>query len=468
MAVKATVQRLEGSRVSVEVEVAVEEVQRSLDEAYRRLAQRVKVPGFRPGRVPPAVLRAKLGKQPIYDEALELLLPRAYQRAMDEQGLEPVDEPRFDIVQLEDDKPLVFKAEVTVKPEVKPDGYRGVRVEKKAYEVTDADVERVLRRLQERLAVLEPTDGPVQRGHFVELDYDALLDGKPFRGGAARGRTVEVGREQVAPGFDAAIEGMRPGEQRTFELTLPADYPDAQLAGRKLSFTVTAHSVKAKRLPEPDDEMARDLGSYASLEQLREAIREELRRAAEEKAEQELRRQVAERVVQSVSVEIPEPMLRRRTDTLLREFAEGLARQGLTVERYLELTGRSASELVASVEPEARRQLLEELVLDAVARAEGIEADPAEVDRHVRAILGDEPARPPTGRQRQQAERRQAAREDLRRHLEVVLRRERAMQWLVEHAQVELRPVQGVADPQLEAEVAARVEAAGQQTGQAV
>ena len=468
MVVKASVQRLEASRVALEVEVPAEEVQKSLDEAYRRLARRVQVPGFRPGRVPPAVLRARLGRQPIYDEALELLLPRAYRTAIDEQGLEPVEEPKFDIVRMEDGQPLVFRAEVTVKPEVRPQGYRGVRVRRNVYEVTDADVDRVLRRLQERLAVLEPTDEPARRGHFVELDYDALLDGKPFRGGAARGRTVELGREQVAPGFDAAVEGLRAGEERSFDLTVPQEGTDPELAGRRLSFTVRVQAVKAKRLPPIDDDMARDLGAYQSLEQLRQAIRDQLQQAGDRKAEQEVRREVVDRLVQALSVEVPEPMVRRRTDTLLQDLAQQLAQRGLTVERYLELTGRSASELVASMEPVARRQLLEELALDAVAKAEGITVDPAEVDRQVRALWGDADAAPAGQRQRSEAARRQALQEELWRGVEVSLRRQETVRWLVEQAKVESQPVQGLADEELEVEVAARIEAAGQQVGQAV
>ncbi|MEW6048004.1 MAG: trigger factor, partial [Bacillota bacterium] len=313
MTVKATVHPLEGSKVSLEVEVPVEEVRKGLDEAYRRLAQRVRIPGFRPGRVPPQVLRARLGRQSVFDEVLELLLPRAYREAVEESRVEPVEEPRFDIVQMEEDKPLVFKAEVTVKPEVKPGTYKGVKAERVVRRVADGDVDRVLRRLQERFAVLEPSEGPVQRGLFAEIDYDALLDGRPFRGGAARGRTIEVGSQRVLPGFDAAIEGMRPGEQRQFELTVPEDYPDKELAGKKLSFSVTVKAVKAKRLPQLDDEFARDVGPYQSLEELRRAIREELQKSADRRSTAELRRQVVEKVAQAASVEVPEPMLRRRT-----------------------------------------------------------------------------------------------------------------------------------------------------------
>ncbi|HEY8487322.1 MAG TPA: trigger factor [Limnochordales bacterium] len=471
MAVKASLQRMEGSKVALEVEVAPEEVQRSLQEAYRRLAERVRVPGFRPGRVPPQVLRARLGRQSIYDEALEVLLPRAYQQAVQEQGLEPVEEPRFDIVQMEEDKPLVFRAEVTVKPEVRLDSYRGLPAQRKVYEVTEADVDRVLRRLQERMAVLEPEEGPVRRGHFVELDYEALLDGKPFRGGAARGRTVEVGREQVAPGFDEAIEGMRPGEERSFQLELPADYPDSQLAGKRLQFRVTVHAVKSRRLPELDDELARDLGQ-ADLGALRELVRRELEQILSRRADQELRRQVVDRLIQTVSVEVPEVMLRRRTDSLLQDLAERLARQGLTVERYLQLTGRSASELVGSVEPEARRQLVEEMVLDAVARAEGIEADPQEVERELQLLVGAEQQEQPggarRGRDRQARARQQELREDLRRYLQRALRRQRAVDWLVAHAQVQNVPAEGGVDEQAEAEAAAAVELRAQPSGEAV
>lgn len=449
MSVKATVHPLEGSKVSLEVEVPAEEVRRGLQEAYRRLARRVQVPGFRPGRVPPEVLRARLGAQSVYDEALDILLPRAYREAVEQNGLEPVEEPRVDIVQMEEDKPLIFKAEVTVKPEVALGAYRGVQVERVVRRVTDADVDRVLQRLQERYAVLEPTDAPVQRGLYAEISYDALLEGRPFRGGAVRGRTIEVGSEQVLPGFDSAIEGMRAGEQRQFELTVPEDYPDRNLAGKKVAFTVTVQAVKSKRLPAIDDELARDVGSYQNLEELRAAIRRQLEASAESRSRAELRRQVVEKVTQQATVQVPEPMLRRRTDRLIRDLAERLASQGLTIERYLELTGRSAAELVESVEPEARRQLTEEMVLDAVARQEGLEPDPDEVERRVEEMMaayrrGGEAGPVSDRRRREEQARLEALREDLRESVRVGLRRERAVEWLVEHADVTERAVEGL------------------------
>lgn len=454
--------------MTLEVEVAPEEVRRGLHEAYRRLAQQVKVPGFRPGRVPPEVLRARLGRQPIYDQALELLLPRAYREAVEAQALEPVEDPRFDVVQMGDDKPLIFKAEVTVKPQVTLGPYQGVRVQKTRYEPDDADVEAVLRRLQERLAVLEPVDGPVQRGTFVDIDYDALLDGAPFRGGAARGRTIEVGREQLVPGFDEAIEGMRAGERKEFDLAVPEGYPDKGLAGKRLSFSVVVHSVKVKRLPELDDDLARDVGSYESLEQLKEAIRTTLLDLGRRKGEAELRRQLVERVCLAASVELPEPMIRRRTDTLIRELADQLAAQGLTVERYLELKGQTAADLVNGLEPVARRQLTEELVLEAVARSQGLTADPEEVERRLDALVG-KPAGGADGkserRSKQALRRHEEVRQELRRELEAALARERAVRWLVEHAQVEELPVKGLRDEELEAVAAARIEQAGMDGG---
>lgn len=462
MSVKATVHPLEGSRVSLEVEVPAEEVRRGLQEAYRRLAQRVQVPGFRPGRVPPEVLRARLGSRSVYDEALDILLPRAYREAVEQSRLEPVEEPRVDIVQLEEDKPLIFKAEVTVRPEVSLGGYKGIPVERVVRRVTEADVDRVLKRLQERNAVLEPTDEPVSRGLYAEVDYDALLDGRPFRGGAVRGRTVEVGSEQVAPGFDAAIEGMRAGEQRQFDLTLPADHPDPNLAGKKLSFTVTVQAVKAKQLPAIDDEFARDVGPYQNLEELRAAVRRELQASEERRSRAELRRQVVEKVTQQATVQVPEPMLRRRTDRLIRDLAGRLAAQGLTLERYLELTGRSASDLVHNIEPEARRQLTEEMVLDAVARQEGLEPDPEEVERRVQQTMAayrrEREAQPVSERRRREQQARlEALEQDVRESVRVGLRRERAADWLVEHAAVTERSVEGVG-PDEAAELAAMLQ----------
>ena len=461
MSVKATIHPLEGSKVSLEVEVSADEVRRSMGEAYRRLAQRVRVPGFRPGRVPPEVLRARLGLQPVYDEALDILLPQAYREAVQQSGLEPIEDPRVDIVQMEEDKPLVFKAEVTVKPEVTLGTYRGVKVERVVRRVSDGDVDRVLRRLQEQLAVLEPVDRPVQRGLYVEVDYDALLDGRPFRGGAARGRTLEVGSEQVLPGFDAAIEGMRPGEQRQFELDVPADYPVKDLAGKRLAFTVTVQAVKAKRLPAVD-ELAQQVGGYADLGELKAAVRRSLEASADRKGRAELRRRVVERVAQEARVEVPEPMLRRRTDRLLRDLAERLAAQGLTVERYLELTGRSAAELVQSLEPEARRQLTEELVLDAVARQESIEPDPDEVERRVEemmgAIRGGGDAGPVSERRRRQERaRQQQLAEELRESVRIGLRRDRTVAWLVEQAEVTEREEEGLGEDE-SAELAAMLE----------
>ncbi|MBE3598310.1 MAG: trigger factor [Limnochordaceae bacterium] len=473
MSVKATVQVLEGSKVSLQVEVPADEVQRSLDQAYQRLAQRVRIPGFRPGRVPPQVLRARLGRQPIYDEALEYLLPRAYREAVEDARIEPVDEPRFDVVQMEEEKPLVFKAEVTVKPEVKLGDTKGMRVERRVVRVGDGDVDRVLRRIQERFAVLEPVDEAVQRGYYAEVDYDALLDGKPFRGGAARGRTIEIGRDQVVPGFDEAITGARAGESRQFELTLPADYPTKDLAGKTLSFQVTVQAVKKKRLPALDDDLAKDVGPYETLDALKQAIRTELEQVAERRARAGVRRQVVEKVTQAASVEVPETMVQRRADRLLRNFAERLAMQGLTLERYLELSGRSASELVSSIEPDARRQILEELVLDAVARQEQLEPDPDAVEKRVEQLMASYRQGQDVGvaserpggdrRQREQQARLEALEEEVRESVRTSMRRDKAIDWLVEHAEVTEQEAEGGIDDEAELEAILRVEQSQQQ-----
>lgn len=460
MSVKATVQPLEGSKVALEVEVAAEDVRRGLEAAYQRLARKVKIPGFRPGHVPPQVLKARLGRQPVYDEALESLLPDAYRQAVAETRIEPVDDPHFDVVQMEDDKPLVFRAEVTVKPEAKLGTYKEVPAERRVVRVVDADVDRVLRRIQERFAVLEPAEGAVQRGLFVEVDYEALLEGKPFRGGAARNRTVEIGREQVAPGWDDAVVGMQAGETRQFALKMPDDQSAGEMANKTLSFSVTLRAIKRKRLPELDDDLARDVGAYDSLEALEQAVRNALQEAVDRRASAAFRRQVVDKVVQGASVDIPEPMVSRRTDRLLRNLAERLAAQGLTVERYLELSGRSAAELVKSLEPEARRQLTEEMVLDAVARQEDLKPDPQALDRQVDEVMTS------YARSRSEGEGRRAAsperlaqlREDVRDSLRTSMSRERAVDWLVEHARPEDREVEGVQDDDAELEAIFRVE----------
>lgn len=396
MPLKTSVTELPESRVRVRAEVPAEEVERQVQRAARQLGRQMRIPGFRKGKVPPPVVIGRLGRRAVLDEALKTSLTRWYSDAIDEAGIVPVGAPRVAMPEElpVEGQPLEFSIEIGVRPKAKLGGYKGLEVARREPRVDLEHVERELDRLRERLATLETAKRPAQSGDHVVIDYAGAIGGEPFEGGEGRDRLLELGTGRLLPGFDEQLIGAVAGDRRTIEVTFPDDHP--VLGGRRATFEVLVKEVKVKRLPELDDEFATQAAGLDTLEELRADIAAKVREADEAAVEREFQQAVLDAAVAQAQIDVPPKLVHARARELLQETLSALARQGISKESFLRLSGKGEEDLAREAEPEAEAILKREAVLAAVVEAEGIEPTDEELLEAIRSIAqpdGSEPAK---------------------------------------------------------------------------
>jgi trigger factor len=390
MAVKVETERKPGSQVVLSVEVPEDQVASSIERAYQRLAPRVKIAGFRPGKAPRQMVERQIGWSTIRQEALDLLLPTAYSAALDETGLDPIDVPRVEVEQFDRGQPLRFKATVSIKPEVTLGDYHDIRVPRPRTEVTDAEVEETLERLRGRFAELHDVDRPVQRGDFLTADLHLVKDGAVLIGESQTDAQMEVDPDRLLTGLAEGLLGQSVGETRDIRLTLPADYPKRDLAGEAVVFRVTVKSIKERRLPALDDGLARQVGDAQTLDELRASVREDLRDAAARSDEARFENDVLKALDERTTVELPEALVDREVNREIRELELRLQEQGVRFDRYLEYTNTTQEVLRAERRPTATQKVRLELALESVAEREGLAVLEAEVQDAVTRALAED------------------------------------------------------------------------------
>lgn len=378
---KASSEKIDKNRVELQVEVEPERLDEVLNQAYRKLVRKANIPGFRPGKAPRPVFERFYGKQPLYEEAMEQLIPRAYLEAVADTGIQPVSQPEVDVVQLEEGKPVIIKVQVDVKPEVTLGEYKNLKVERQVADISESDVDEELERLRNRYAKLVTVDeGTVEMGDVITIDYEGTIDGQPFAGGSATDRSVEVGKGFVAKDFDAHLVGMSSGETKQIPLAIPEDFPNKDVAGKEALITVTAKEIKRKELADLDDEFARDVSEHDTLEALRAETRARLEEAARKKAEYDMRNALIAGAVAGAEVEVPASMVATRVDSMLEEALRPVFEQGMSKEDFFRLADKTEESMRAEIRPQAEESLKKELVVDRIAEAEGLEATEEEVD----------------------------------------------------------------------------------------
>jgi trigger factor len=372
-AVKTSVTELPESRVRVDAEVPAEEVERRVQQAARELGRQMRIPGFRKGKVPPPVVIRRLGREAVLDEALRSSLGVWYVDAIDRAGIAPVGEPELDVGTLPGEgEPLAFSIEIGVRPHAQLGQYKGLEVGRREPHVEDSAIDAELERLRDRVATLETVQRPANSGDHVVIDYVGSTDGEPFEGGEGRDQLLELGSGRLIPGFEEQLVGASAGDQRTVEVTFPEEYP-GDLGGKEAQFDVTLTEVKAKRLPELDDELASEAAGFDTLAELRDDIAARLREADEGAIEREFEEAVLEAAVSEAHVDIPEKLIHARAHELLDQTLSALSRQGISKEAYLRISGKDEETLAHEAEPESASALRREAVLAAVVEAEQIE-----------------------------------------------------------------------------------------------
>lgn len=378
-------EKLEENRGVLTVEVEAEKVNEGLDAAFKKVVKQINVPGFRKGKMPRQLFEKRFGVEALYQDALDFILPEAYANAVEEAGIEPVDRPEIDVEQMEKGKSLIFKATVTVKPEVKLGEYKGLEVEKFDTEVTDEEVENELKALQERQAELVvKEEGKAENGDTVVIDFEGFVNDEPFEGGKAENYSLELGSGSFIPGFEEQVVGMAAGEEKDIEVTFPEEYHAAELAGKPAVFKVKVHEIKTKQLPELDDEFAKDVDDEVeTLAELKEKTKKRLEDSKKHEAEHHVRDTVVEKAAENAEVTIPQVMIDNEVERMINEFEQRLQMQGMNLDLYYQFSGQDEEALKGQMKEEAEKRVRVNLVLEAIADAENIEATEEDVNSEI-------------------------------------------------------------------------------------
>jgi trigger factor len=378
-AVKATVTELPESRVRVDAEVPSAEVERSLDRAARQLGRDLRIPGFRKGKVPTPVVIQRIGRDAVLDEAVRGFLPQWYVDAVDAAGIAPVGEPSLDVGDLPArGEPLTFSIEVGVRPKAQLGEYKDLEVGKAEPDADEAGVEREVDALRDRLARLEVVERPAQEGDFLTVDYVGAIDGEAFAGGEGRDQMIELGSGRLIPGFEDQLKDASAGDDVTVKVTFPEDYGAEHLAGKDAEFAVNVKEVKAKQLPDVDDELAEEAG-FDTLDELREDIATRLRETEERRIDAEFRETALDAAVAGATIDVPDALVEARAGELWDRMLHSLSHQGITKDAYLRIAGRTEEDLLAEARPDAEQQLRREAVVAAIIEAEALDASDEEL-----------------------------------------------------------------------------------------
>ncbi|MDW7673028.1 MAG: trigger factor [Bacillota bacterium] len=382
MAIK--VERIEKNQVSLEFQIEATDFSNAISQAFKKVAGKVNIPGFRKGKVPRQILENYVGKEALYDEALEQVLPGAYFNAVKEAEIEPIDRPQVEVVELEEGKPVIIKAKVQVKPEVTLGDYKGVKVEKPNNEVSEAEIDNYIEGLRQRHAkvnILE--EGTVEQGDTAVIDFEGFVDGVAFEGGKGESYSLEIGSNSFIPGFEDQLIGAAAGEERDVNVTFPEEYHAEDLKGKPALFKVKINSIKRKELLPLDDEFAKDVSEFETIAELKADAKNKLEEAAKDTSKRELQNKVIDAVVATAEVEIPEVMVEQKQEVILSNMAQRLQYQGLTMEQYYQFSGTTEEQLKEQNKDDAIRGVKVDLVLEAIAQKEGISCTEEDIDQEV-------------------------------------------------------------------------------------
>ncbi|XID93584.1 trigger factor [Paenibacillaceae bacterium WGS1546] len=368
----------------LEVEVDAEQVAAALDKAFRKVVQKVNVPGFRKGKVPRQIFEARFGVESLYQDAIDILLPEAYSKAVDDTGIEPIDRPEVDVEQFGKGQSFKFKARVEVKPEVKLGEYKGLVVPLESAEVTEEEVGAELERLQQRHAELVVVDeGPAQTGDFTSIDFEGFLDGVPFEGGKGERYSLELGSGSFIPGFEEQVVGLNIAEEKDINVTFPEDYQAENLAGKAVVFKVKLHEIKRKSLPELDDEFAKDVSEFETLDEYKADLKSKLQERKTKDAATAHESALVDKASEAAEVEVPQVMVDTEIDHMTKDFENRLRQQGMTLDLYYQFSGQDEAALKAQMQGDAAKRVRNNLVLEQIAKEENLEVSDAEIDEEL-------------------------------------------------------------------------------------
>lgn len=378
------VENLEHNMAKLTINVSAEELEKALDSAYKKQKGQISVPGFRKGKVPRAMIEKMYGAGVFYEDAANILMQQTYPAAIDESGVDIVSRPTVDVVQIEKGKEFIYTAEVAVRPEVTLGKYMGVTVTKIDTTVTDEEVDAELENQRNKNArTVTVTDRPVAEGDTAVIDFEGFVDGVAFEGGKGENHPLEIGSHTFIDTFEEQLVGKNTGDEVEVNVTFPEKYQAEDLAGKPATFKVKINEIKAKELPELDDEFAQDAAGVDTLAEYKEELKKNLTEKKETEAKKTKEDEAIKKIIDKSKMDIPEAMINTQCETMVEEFAQRIAQSGLTMEQYLQFSGMTVDQLKEQVRPEALTRIQSSLVLEQIAKDENIEVTDADVDAEV-------------------------------------------------------------------------------------
>jgi len=373
-------EKQEGNNGLLTVEVTAEEVSKGLDQAFKKVVKQINVPGFRKGKMPRQMFEKMYGVESLFQDALDIILPHAYGHAVEDAGIDPVDQPEIDIVTMEKGQPLVFTAKVVVKPEVTLGDYKGLEVTKLDETVTDEEIEEQLKSQQARLAELVVKEDAIVEGDTAVIDFEGFVDEVAFEGGAGTDYALEIGSNSFIPGFEEQLVGLKTGDAKDVEVTFPEEYHAAELAGKPAVFKVTIKEVKGKELPELNDDFAKEVDAEVEgIDGLRAKLKEAAAEQKKQSSAQNLRDDLVEVAAANATIDIPEAMIQSETDRMLQEFGQRLEQQGMNLDLYYQFSGQDEAALRAQMAEDAKTRVKVSLTLEAIALKEELQASEEDI-----------------------------------------------------------------------------------------
>ena len=378
------VEQLEHNMAKLTIEVSAEELEGALQKAYQKQKSRINVPGFRKGKVPRQLIEKMYGPEIFYDDAANALIPEAYSKAYDESGLEIVSQPKIDVTQIEKGKPFIFTAEVATKPEVELGEYKGIEVPKYSNRVTQKEIDAKLEEEQLKNARTITVEGrPVQDKDEVVLDFEGFVDGEAFEGGKGEDYPLTIGSGSFIPGFEEQLIGAEIDKEVKVNVTFPKEYHSEELAGKDATFKCTVHTIKAKELPELDDEFASEVSECETMDAYRAEVKKNIKERKERTGKEKKENQAVDQAIENAQMDIPEAMIEFQVRQMADDFARRIQQQGLTVEQYFQFTGMTAEKMLEEMRPQAEKSIKTRLVLEAIVKAENIEVSDERVEEEL-------------------------------------------------------------------------------------
>lgn len=380
-------ERLDNNQVKLTIEVAAERFEEGMNYAFNKNKKYISVPGFRKGKAPRHLVEKMYGPEIFYEDAVNYIIPGEYEKAVEEHDLDVVSRPEFDVEKIGKGENLVFTAVVTVKPEVKLGQYKEIELPKINVEVTDEEINEELKKVQEKNSRLfTVTDRAVKDGDEVVIDFEGFVDGEAFEGGKATDYTLKIGSRTFVDNFEEQLIGKNPGEQLDVNVTFPEDYAQKSLAGKAAVFKVEIKGIKEKELPALDDEFAKDVSEFDTLDEYKQDIKEKLLEQKESRARREKEKDVLEKIIANAEMDVPGVMIENKIDQMLQDFEMRMAYQGLPFEQYLQFTNQTIDALRDKFRPEAEFQVKAGLVLEQIAKEENIEVSDEELEEEYKKL----------------------------------------------------------------------------------